>query len=152
MHISDLMLNIQSNAQRLAAEYVADLVANPKTPHFAKLAREDLERVADELYGKLADWLAERHVEGLETEFRARARRQRKAGMPLTEIVYAVLLLKAHVWGFVKRNAMVDSIGDLYQRDEAIVLIGEFFDRLIYATAKGYEEGEEPWEMPRLVR
>jgi hypothetical protein len=54
------------------------------------------------------------------------------------------------VWDFVKRNTLVDSIGDLYQRDEVIVLIAEFFDRLLYATTKGYEEGEEPWTMPQL--
>jgi hypothetical protein len=152
MLISNLMLNIQTHAESLAAAYVLDLTANPKTPHIAKLPREDLERVACDLYARLYDWLGEKKTEALETEFRDRARRQRKAGLPLSEIVFGVILLKKQVWEFVVRNVLVDSIGDLYQRDEVIVLIGEFFDRLLYATAKGYEEGEEPWTMPRLMR
>jgi hypothetical protein len=152
MLISNLMLNIQTHAQKLTDEFVADVVSNPKTPHIATLAREDLDRAAGHLYASLADWLAAKEAEALENDFRDRAARQRKAGVPLNEIVYAVLLLKKHVWEFVKRNAVVDSIGDLYQRDEAILLIGEFFDRLVYATVKGYEEGESSWEMPRLLR
>jgi hypothetical protein len=152
MLISNLMMNIQTHAKKLAAEFVSDLVSNPKTPHIAKMEREDLERVALELYTRLADWVAAKQAEELEAEFRARAARQRKAGLPLSEIVYAVILLKQHVREFVKRNAVVDSIHDLYQRDEVLVLMGEFFDRLIFATTQGYEEGEEPWTMPRLLR
>jgi hypothetical protein len=152
MLISDLMLNIQTHAQKLADEFVSDVVSNPMTPHIATVPREDLDRAASHLYASLTDWLAEKQAEALETNFRERASRQRKAGVPLNEIVFAVMLMKKHVWEFVKRNAVVDSIGDLYQRDEAILLISEFFDRLLYATVKGYEEGESPWEMPRLLR
>jgi len=152
MLISNLMLNIQTHASRLSGEFVADVVSNPKTPNLARMAREDMERVALDLYVRLADWLAAKQAEELEAEFRTRAHRQRKAGLPLSEIVFAVILLKKHVWEFVKRNVVVDSIGDLYQRDEVIVLISEFFDRLLYATSQGYEEGVEPWEMPRLMR
>ena len=52
---------------------------------------------------------------------------------------------------FVVRNVMIDSIGDRYQRDEVIVLIAEFFDRLVYATAKGYEEAREHWTDLKLM-
>jgi hypothetical protein len=152
MLISNLMLNIQTHAQSLATEYVADLVSNPKTPHIAMRAHEDLERAALTLYARLADWLHEKDAEEVEAEFRARARRQRKAGIPLSEIVYAVVLLKKHVWEFVKRNAVVDSINDLYQRDEVIVLMAEFFDRVLFSTAKGYEDAEESWSEPGPLR
>jgi hypothetical protein len=152
MLISNLMLNIQTHADALTTAFVSDLVSNPKTPFLARVAREDLERGAATLYTSLADWLAEKQADKLETNFRARASRQRKAGVPLSEIVFAVILLKRHLWEFVKRNALVDSIGDLYQRDEVIVLIGEFFDRLLYATAKGYQEGGEPWQESTLLQ
>ena len=152
MLISNLMLNIQTHAQTLAAEYVRDLESNAKTAHLAKLGHEDLERAALMLYGKLADWLAEKNAKEIEADFRARARRQRQAGIPLSEVLFAVVLLKKHVWEFVKRNVVIDSIGDLYLRDEVIVLIAEFFDRVLYATAKGYEEAERTWTDPKPLR
>jgi GAF domain-containing protein len=65
MLISNLMLNIQTHAQKLASEYVADLVSNERTPHVAKIAREDLERVAVDIYARLSDWLAEKHADEL---------------------------------------------------------------------------------------
>jgi hypothetical protein len=150
MLISNLMLSIESHAEKLTADFVKDLETNRKTSHFARMAHEDLTRGASTLYARLADWLGEKHTDELEANFKSRARRQRQAGIPLSEIVYAVILLKKQVWEFVKRNAVVDSIGDLYQRDEAFVLIGEFFDRLLYVTTQGYEEGEERWEDPKI--
>jgi hypothetical protein len=150
MLISNLMLSIQSHAEQLTEDFVRDLETNPKTQHFARVPHEDLTRGASTLYVRLAHWLSEKHPEELESNFRARARRQRQAGIPLSEIVYAVILLKHHVWDFVKRNAVVDSIVDLYQRDEAFILINEFFDRLLYVTTLGYEEGEPRWEEPKI--
>ena len=150
MLISNLMLGIQSHAEKLTADFVSDLRSNPNTSHFGRVSHEDLSRGAITLYARLSDWLVNKNPEELEADFRARARRQRHAGVPLSEIVYAVILLKKQVWEFVKRNMVIDSIGDLYQRDEAFILVGEFFDRLFYVTALGYEEGEEQWEEPKL--
>jgi hypothetical protein len=150
MLISDLMLNIQTHAEKLTADFVADVRTHPNTSHLARVPIEELTRGASTLYARLAEWLAEKQIDEVEASFRSRARRQRQAGLPLSEIVCAVILMKKQVWEFVKRNAVVDSIGDLYQRDEAVILIGEFFDRLLYVTAQGYEEGEGRWEEPRL--
>lgn len=148
MLFSNLLHNIETHADKLTAEFVADLETNPKTWHFARIAHDDLASGATNLYGRLADWLGVRDHGALDADFTARAMRQRNAGIPLSEVLYAVILLKKHVWEFVKRNALVDSIDDLYQRDEAIILIAEFFDKLIYATALGYEGVEEHWKDP----
>jgi hypothetical protein len=148
MLISNLMLSIQAHAEKLTTDFVADLKSDPRMTHLARVRHDDLVSAANSTYGRLADWLAQKHPEELEAHFMAGARRQRQAGIPLSEIVYAVILLKKQVWEFVKRNALVDSIGDLYQRDEALILIGEFFDRLLYVTVRGYEEGEVRWKEP----
>jgi hypothetical protein len=150
MLIPNLMLAIESHADRLAKDFVADLNQNPKTPCLRRRDTEELERVARDLYAQIAKWLSETNPEEVEAKFKARARRQRKAGIPLSEIVMAVILLKKHVWEFVKRNAEVDSINDLYQRDEVMIRVAEFFDRVLYAVARGYEEGEECWADPTL--
>jgi hypothetical protein len=150
MLISNLMLSIQTHAEKLTADFVSDLETSPNTRHFAQFSREELTNGARTLYTRLAEWLAEKRIDEIELSFRSRARRQRQAGIPLSEIVWAVMLLKKHVWEFVKRNSIVDSIADLYQRDEAVILIGEFFDRLLYVTVQGYEEGEERWVEPKL--
>ena len=150
MLITNLMLSIETHAEKLTADFVSDLETNPKTTHFARVPHEDLTQGARTLYARLAHWLGGKNTEELEANFQARARRQREAGIPLSEIVFAVILLKKHVWDFVKRNAIVDTIGDMYQRDEAFMMISEFFDRLLYVTTKGYEEGEPRWKEPRL--
>jgi hypothetical protein len=148
MLISNLMLSIQTHAEKLTASFVSDVKNDPKMAHLASVRHEELTSAARSLYCRLAEWLAEKHPEELEAHFARGARRQRRAGIPLSEIVYAVILIKKQLWEFVKRNALVDSIGDLYQRDEALILIGEFFDRLIYVTVQGYEEAEPRWKEP----
>ena len=150
MLIPNLIMAIESHAQSLATELVDDLMSNPKLFHMRRRGREDLEQTAVEVYGRLSAWLTAKNPKEIEQLFTARARVQRQAGIPLTEIVYAVLMLKRHVWEFVKRNALVDSINDLYARDEVIILIAEFFDRLVYAAVRGYEEGEQRLEEPKL--
>ena len=148
MLIPHLILAIEANADRLAAELVADVASNPKTLCLRMMDSAEIEQAARSLYGQLATWLEERRAEDLEESFRSRARRQRKVGIPLSEIIYVVTLFKKHIWDFVKRNAMVDSMSDLYQRDEALILIAEYFDRIIYAAAIGYEQGAERWQDP----
>jgi hypothetical protein len=151
MLIPNLILAIETHAETLAAEFVADLMSNPKVYRLRKMGKEDLERAALGLYGRLSAWLAVKDPKEIEDLFTSRARVQRQAEIPLREIVFAVLLLKRHVWEFVKRNALVDSISDLYARDEVIILIAEFFDRMLYATVCGYEEGgSEQWTEPKL--
>lgn len=151
MLVPNLILAIETHAQSLASEFVTDLMSNPKVFTLRKMGREDLERAALGVYGRLSAWLAAKDPKEIEELFTSRARMQRQAKVPLREIVFAVILLKKHVWEFVKRNALVDSITDLYARDEAIILIAEFFDRLLYATVCGYEEGgDELYTEPKL--
>jgi hypothetical protein len=151
MLLPNLILAIESHAGSLATDFVDDLMSNPDVFTLRKVGREDLEQAAIGVYGRLSAWLAVKNPKEIEELFTTRARAQRQANVPLREIVFAVILLKRHVWEFVKRNALVDSISDLYARDEAIILIAEFFDRLLFATVCGYEAGEdEYYTLPKL--
>ena len=72
--------------------------------------------------------------------FHGAGQKQAADGVPLSAVVYAWLLCKRHLWAFVRRNDLANTELELYEEEEVAVRIGEFFDRAIYHTIRGYEE------------
>ena len=60
-------------------------------------------------------------------------------GVPASELIYAVLRLKAHVWDFIRRNDAWQNEVELYQADELISRVSHFFDVAIYNAVQGHE-------------
>ena len=45
-----------------------------------------------------------------------------------------------HLLEYVRASGLSDSALDLYQELELLRVVGQFFDRAIYHTVRGYEE------------
>jgi hypothetical protein len=70
--------------------------------------------------------------------------------VPISEIVYVLLLTKQHLRRYIRDHGLVDFEGDRMMPDELLPLelhsiqelnyqVGEFFDRALYHLARGYE-------------
>jgi hypothetical protein len=135
-----LMHKIQTEADDLAQELLNDVMTNPRTRFLHKRSREELRKVAWDFYRHLGDWLAGKDEAAVEAIFHAVGRKQAADGVPLSAIVYAWLLCKHHLWAFVRRNDVADTELELYEEEEVAVRVGQFFDRAIYHTIRGYED------------
>jgi hypothetical protein len=84
-------------------------------------------------------WLGDKSDEPVEATYGALGRSRREEAVPLSEVVFALTLIKEHLWRYVLFSGLASSPVDLYQEEELALLVGRFFDKAIYYAVKGYE-------------
>lgn len=139
---------IQNHAPRLASDTVDDLLTNDRTRSFQKVPRLDLERRIFRLYNHLGDFIAAGQPLAV-TEFEEWGHRRFDQGIPLSEIVFAVIVLKSHLSRYIRDHGLVDASprveGDyvlplhLHSLQELNQMVSAFFDQALYHLALGYE-------------
>lgn len=135
-----LVRRIEDHAEELTAEVLADLSANPRTPAYHQLSRDELHRRVYDVYRHLGRWMGEETDDTIQKTYEELGARRRREHVPLHEVVYALTLSKYHLRDYIRSSGVVDSAVDLYQEEELHIRLGRFFDKAIYFTVKGYEE------------
>ena len=93
-----------------------------------------------EIYHQLGNWLLERKEEDIEHRYRAIGIRRAAQGVPLSQLIRAIVLTKQNLWEFLKRESVVDNPIELFGQQELLEQLDQFFDSAIYYAAQGYEE------------
>ena len=130
---------IEEHAEELTRGVLSDLAGNARTPHYHNLPAPELHRRVYDVYHNLGRWLGDKTEEHLEATFGGLGRARRGEGVPLSEVVYALVLIKEHLREYIQAVGLVDSAVELYLEEELHLMIGHFFDRAVYHTVKGYE-------------
>jgi hypothetical protein len=141
---------IEIHATRLATDVAQDLLSNPRTAGFRSVPTDVLERRVFQLFHHLGNWIGHPKSERVEAEFVDWGRRRFGQGIPLSEIVYAIVILKQHLRRYIRDNGLVDAAfpridGDyvlpmhLHSLHDLNVRVGEFFDEALYYLTRGYE-------------
>jgi hypothetical protein len=143
---------IEIHAEQLTKDVARTLVANARTPAFRRVRPEDLERRIFQILHDLGTWIGEPKNARVQTEFSDWGRRRFDQGIPVSEILYAVLILKNTLRRYIRDNGLVEEavprlLGDyvlpihLHGLMDLNTQVGEFFDEAIYYLACGYEAG-----------
>jgi hypothetical protein len=130
---------IEDHAEDLTREVLRDLAGNARTPSYNSLPADEMHRRVYDVYHNLGRWLGDKTEEHLESTFGGLGRRRHAEGVPLSEAVYALVLIKDHLRGYIRAVGLVDSTVELYLEEELHLQIGNFFDNAIYHMVKGYE-------------
>jgi hypothetical protein len=141
---------IQVHAQHLATDVVQDLSTNPRTPAFRQVPAEDLMQRAFRIYHHLGDWIGDPGSASVRTEFEEWGATRFGQGIPLSQVVYAVILLKAHLRRYVRDHGLVDAAFPrveaeyilpmhLHSLQELTEQVSNFFDEALIHLAQGYE-------------
>jgi hypothetical protein len=142
---------VELHAERLTKDLARELLTNPRTPGFRKVRYEDLERRLFQILHDLGTWISDPKADRVQAEFSEWGRRRFDQGIPLTEIVYAVLLLKKTLRRYIRDNGLNEEAVPRIFGDDVLPLhlhgllelnsqVSEFFDEAIYHLAYGYEE------------
>jgi len=134
-----LVRMIEDHAEQLTRSFVHDLQSNTQTPSYHHLSHEALHRRVFDVYRNLGHWLGRKTDEALEAAYKELGKQRAAEGIPLNEVVYALILTKYHLRDYIRSAGLVDSAVELYQEQEFHRLVGHFFDLAIYHTVKGYE-------------
>jgi Zn-dependent peptidase ImmA (M78 family) len=135
-----LVRMIENHAEDLTREVLDDLTQNPKTPAWHTLSRDELHRRVYDLYHNLGHWLADKSEALVERTYSQMGRERFAEHVPLTELVFATMLIKDHLRNFIRRAGVVYSALELHREVELNLMIGHFFDKALYYAVTGYEE------------
>jgi hypothetical protein len=141
---------IQNHAPQITQDVVDDVTSNPQTHGFHKVPRLELEARIFEICHRLGNWIGADSKEAVQTEFEEWGSRRFGQGIPLSEIVYVVILLKRHLRRYIRDHGVIESAfpridGDyvlpmhLISVQDLEAMVSEFFDRAIYHLARGFE-------------
>ena len=142
---------IEINAARLSADVAGDLALNVRTPGFRAVRQPDLEERIFQIVHHLGSWIGDRRSEKVKAEFADWGRRRFDQGIPLSQIIYAILVLKQHLRRYIRDHGLVEASFPRVEHDYVLPMhlnslqelntqVGLFFDEALYHLAYGYEE------------
>jgi hypothetical protein len=131
---------IKENAEVLTNRLCKDVLSRDETKNYRKLDKNLVyERVFD-VYSRLDSWLEGNKVKGEVRDHYMKLGAQRyHEGIPLSDVVMTLMLIKRHLWLYVMEQNFFDSSFQLMQALEFNNRVVLFFDRAIYFTTVGYE-------------
>ena len=145
-----LLLLIQSHAGPLIKETLQDLTTNERTASFRQLRAAEVESRIALLFNNLAKWIGDPSDDAVRSEYEEMGRTRFREGVPLSELVFAIILTKKHLRRYIRDHGLLDFAGDRVAPDELLPLalhsvqelnyqVDEFFDRALFHLARGYE-------------
>ena len=141
---------IQSHAESLTRDVLKDYATNPRTRHWSVVPGAELEQRVIGTYRNLGNWIGDPREEVVQAEYEEWGRKRFRNGIPLSEVVFAVILLKNHLRKYIREHGLVEHSRDrqaaqeilpvhLYGIQELNYLVGDFFDKALYYLVRGYE-------------
>lgn len=143
---------IEDHAEELTRGVIKALQSDARTPHYHQLTYDELHYRTYSVYRNLGQWLSHKSEEPLESSYTDLAKRRFAEGVPLHEVVFALIVLKHHLRDYVRSTGLMDSAVGLHQELELHRLVGHFFDKAIYYTVKAYEQQAEFAATPAVIK
>ena len=141
---------IELHAEPLAADAARDLRTNNHTPGFRAIPQTELSRRIFDILHHLGDWIGDPQADRVQREFTEWGARRFDQSIPLSEIVYAIVVLKEHLRRYIGAHGLVEASFPpveaeyilpmhLHSLQELAVTVERFWDEALYALARGYE-------------
>lgn len=123
---------LEAQTEALTHEALQSVIMHARTPSFRAVPRGELSERIGSIYRSLGAWLGRRDDDALRAAFEDWGRTRFTQKIPISEVVYCVLLGKEQL----RRQARDGGLADLHDVEASI---GEFFDRALYYVVRGYE-------------
>jgi hypothetical protein len=143
-HLSSrLILLIESDAAELTRRTIETLQTSQHTPSYRRLSFNELYAKAFDVYHQFGRWLLENTDSAVQTRYSELGEQRFHEGIPLHEVLWALVLTKNHLRSHLSSWALADSAVELYRQQELDRLVGHFFDRAMCYAVEGYERARE---------
>ena len=139
---ADRLLGVmEKNTRDIAANWAKDVMKNPKTPSFHSMTQEQCINYAIDFYKNFINiYFESRPYPKQEAYFSSYAERRYREGIPLHEAIYALIMMRRHLWLYAEMQALFMSPMDQYQAVETLTKTIRLFDSGIYTITKRYQE------------
>jgi hypothetical protein len=134
-----LIKTIEIHAEELTRGAVKKLQSSPHTRSYHGLSPDELNRWLFDVYHDLGRWLLKNTDHAIQVRYSELGKRRFEEGIPLAEVLWALVLTKDHLRECIGTSMSADSALELHREQEIYRLIGRFFDRAVCYAAEAYE-------------
>ncbi len=140
MMLYRLVRLIESHSQSLAACLLDQVQSSELTHTYQQnVPAEELKERVYEIYRHLGEWLIAKDESDLQGRYLQIGARRAVQRVPLSEVIWVIVLTKENLWEFVKKEAVLERPVEVFGELEMLQLLEQFFDRAIYFASVGYE-------------
>jgi hypothetical protein len=130
---------IETHSQSLA-ECLLDRVQNSElTQTYQNVPGAELQERVYEIYRHLGEWLIGKDESYLEQRYLQIGARRAGQRVPLSEVIWVIVLTKENLWEFIQKEAVLERPVEVFGELEMLQFLEQFFDRAIYYASVGYE-------------
>jgi RsbT co-antagonist protein rsbRD N-terminal domain len=131
---------IEAHADELARNLLENVKHSGKTSAYTThVPQEELRSRVREVYQNLGEWLLGKTEADVQRRYEEIGARRAAQGVPLTQLISALVLTKDTLWEYLLREAVVERPVEVFGELELLQLLDQFFDRAVYYAAAGYE-------------
>jgi len=130
---------IEDHSDTLAAGLLHKVQRSAHTEAFHKVPPDELKQRVSEIYCHLGEWLLDKSEADIERRYTEIGTRRAGQGVPLSQVIWAIILTKDNLWEFIIDESYPDRPVEVFGKQELLQLLDQFFDRAIYSAALGYE-------------
>jgi len=134
---------IETHSDALAANLLHRVERSQRTEAYGNVPADELKRRVQEIYLHLGEWLLDKSETDIERRYAEIGARRMRQGVPLNQLIWAILLTKDTLWDFILDESAPDRPVEIFSKQELLQLLDHFFDRAIHAAAVGYERAVE---------
>ena len=139
MLATKLVHQIETHWEGICARFLRLLRQNHGLTHVSQIPESEITETCRRLLHNLGHWLTSGSEEELERLYERVGRERYSIGMPLSEAIRTVQLMKDATLDYVREETVVQTTIDLYGEEELEHELGRFFDLSVYHLARGYE-------------
>lgn len=139
LHTYRLVRLIETHSEEISTRLLEKVRQSPFTRGYQNVPTEELRQRVIEVYQHLGEWLLGKRDEDIGRRYREIGARRFAQHVPLSELVWVLVLTKSTMWEYL-RYRLPENQEEIFGELEALELIGQFFDRALYASAEGYEQ------------
>ncbi len=140
-HATKLIEIVEQNAKAIAQQWYKNVKINPKTPVYHTLKEEKAVEQALSFYGNFLKLFAtDKPFEDAYTLFSKYADASYRDGIPLPQAVYALILMRRHMWLFAEYQAIFETAVDQRHALESQSRMILMFDYAEFVVIDRYDE------------
>lgn len=142
---ADKLLEVsERHADKIADQWCRAVRTNPHTPWFQSAKQEECNRFAVDFYKNFRNvYFDEKPYKKLEKYFANYAQESYQKGIPMEEAIYALVMMRRHLWLYADFQALFMTALDAHRAVETLNRTIRVFDQGVFNIIKRYRELEK---------
>ena len=131
---------IENHIEQLSRDLSEKVWNSPRCSDLSKVPVSELQARTREIYRNLSDWLLDKAETQLEQRYTELGAARAQQSVAYSHFAWAIISTKEHVRTFVQREGLSENAMELHGELELQLLLGRFFDLVLYYAAVGYDQ------------